>query len=124
MGRLLLAFFLVLAIVAQTADISGDRIREHIKYLASDKLEGRGVGTRGETLATDYIAGEFKEIGAKPAGDGGTYFQKVPMIGAETQPNATLAAVAPKQTVSFQWLNEFVGVSQLQQPSDQFEADA
>src|SRR6516165_9569200 len=68
----------------QVQEISGERIRAHTKFLASDLLEGRGVGTRGGDLATDYIATQFALLGAKPAGDNGTYFQQVPLVGAET----------------------------------------
>ncbi|HYL77716.1 MAG TPA: M28 family peptidase [Bryobacteraceae bacterium] len=112
------------SLLAQTTDITGDRIRAHVKFLSSDLMEGRGVGTRGERLATEYIATQFALIGAKPAGDRGTYFQRVPMVGATTQSGATLAAVGASQTMSFKWLDEFVGVSQLQQPVDQFDAEA
>jgi len=87
-------------------------------------MEGRGVGTRGEKLATDYIATQFALIGAKPAGDNGTYFQRVPMVGVETQPNATLTAAAGGKNASFRWLDDFVGVNEKQQATDQFEADA
>ena len=73
-------------VLAQELHISGQRIRAHIKYLASDELEGRGVGTRGEQLATDYLATQLRAEGAEPAGDGGTYFQTVPMVGATTLP--------------------------------------
>jgi Zn-dependent M28 family amino/carboxypeptidase len=109
---------------AQISDLSGERVRAHVKFLASDLLEGRGVGTRGEKLATEYIATQFALIGAKPAGDQGTYFQRVPMVGATTSPNAALSAVSGSKTVSFRWLDDFVGVSELQQPADQFEAEA
>jgi hypothetical protein len=47
----------------------------HLKYIASDKLEGRRAGTKGAELAADYIAKQFKKFGLKPAGDNGTYFQ-------------------------------------------------
>jgi len=55
------------------------RFQSHINYLASDKLEGRGVGSHGIELASDYIAREFTAIGLEPAGDDGTYFQTFPM---------------------------------------------
>jgi Zn-dependent M28 family amino/carboxypeptidase len=110
--------------LAQSTDISGERIRPHVKFLASDLLEGRGVGTRGERLATEYIATQFALIGVKPAGDRGTFFQRVPMVGAATQSSATLSATNGAKTIPFQWLNEFVGVSQLQQTVDQFDAEA
>jgi len=112
------------ATFAQISDLSGERVRAHVKFLASDLLEGRGVGTRGEKLATEYIATQFALIGAKPAGDQGTYFQRVPMVGATTDPGAALSAVAANKTVSFRWLDDFVGVSELQQPTDQFDAEA
>ena len=50
---------------AGTADISGERIRAHVKFLASDLLEGRGVGARGGDLATEYIATQFALAGAE-----------------------------------------------------------
>ena len=58
------------------ADIDGDRIAAHTEFLASDELQGRGPGTEGETLATEYIAEQFALAGADPAGDDG-YFQQV-----------------------------------------------
>jgi len=68
----------------QIQEISGERIRAHVKFLASDLLEGRGVSARGGQLATEYIATQFALTGAKPAGEDGTYFQKVPLVGVET----------------------------------------
>ena len=51
-----------------------ENLSEDIKYLASDSLKGREIGTEGEKMAADYLAAEFKEIGLKPAGTEG-YFQ-------------------------------------------------
>lgn len=122
-------YFLILALAAaafstEPGDISADRMRAHVKYLASDKLEGRGVGTPGEKLATEYIADQFKIAGAKPAGENGTYFQRVPMVGVATEPSATVSASLNNQTTSFRWLDDFVGVTELQQTNVQFDADA
>ena len=119
MKRFGLVLLVAVLACAQT-DISGERMRAHVKFLASDLLEGRGVGTRGGELATEYIASQFALVGAKPAGENGTYFQRVPMVGATTSSGATLSAVGASQTVSFKWLDDFVGVSELQQPADQF----
>ena len=112
------------ALLAQAPDISAERIRAHDRFLASDLLEGRGVGQRGGDLATEYIATQFELAGAKPAGDNGTYFQKVPLVGIETQPDATLSATAAGKSVDFKWLDDFVGVSQTQQTETEFEAQA
>jgi Zn-dependent M28 family amino/carboxypeptidase len=109
---------------AQVTGISGERMRAHVKYLASDLLEGRGVGSRGGDLASEYIASQFATAGAKPAGDNGTFFQRVPLIGAETAPGAVLMASGAGKQISFRWLDDFVGVSQLQKPDDDFDAEA
>lgn len=50
--------------------------RMHVEYLASESLEGRRAGTRGEQLATAYVATNFELLGLHPAGDDGTYFQE------------------------------------------------
>ena len=115
---------LVTAVAWAQPDISGERMRAHVKFLASDLLEGRGVGTRGGELASAYIASQFAVAGAKPAGENGTYFQRVPMVGVTTSSNATLEAVSGDKTVPFKWLDDFVGVDELQQPEDSFDAEA
>jgi hypothetical protein len=44
---------------------SVERLRAHIEYLASDKLEGRRTGTPGAVLAAEYIAREFSRYGLR-----------------------------------------------------------
>lgn len=43
--------------------------------LASDDMEGREIGTEGERKASEYLEKRFRELGLKPAGDNGSYFQ-------------------------------------------------
>src|SRR5256714_9314762 len=43
-----------------------ERLREHVTYLASDKLEGRRTGTPGAEEAARYVAEEFKRHGLAP----------------------------------------------------------
>jgi Zn-dependent M28 family amino/carboxypeptidase len=106
-------------------EISGDRIRAHVKFLASDLLEGRSVGARGGELATEYIATQLALLGAKPAGENGTYFQKVSLVGSDPQPTTQLTAVTDKGgEISFRWLDEFVGVNLRQTTSEEFDAPA
>jgi hypothetical protein len=52
-------------------------IRNHIAYLADDKLLGRKPGTEGYQLAVDYVVSEFRNMGVQPAGDPGQYTQKL-----------------------------------------------
>ncbi len=44
---------------------SVERLRSHVSYLASDKLEGRRTGTAGAKAAAEYIAVEFARYGLK-----------------------------------------------------------
>lgn len=50
------------------------RLKTHVSVLASDSLEGRGLGTHGKKLAKRYIAGQFSAYGLLPYDDDG-YFQ-------------------------------------------------
>ncbi|MBC8044415.1 MAG: M20/M25/M40 family metallo-hydrolase [Rhizobacter sp.] len=56
--------------------ITPDLLRPHLKFLASDELEGRETAKRGQKIAARYIATQFERLGLKPFGDSGTYFQK------------------------------------------------
>lgn len=82
------------------------------------------MGQRGGELATEYIAGQFALAGLQPAGDNGTYFQGVPLVGVKTAPTAELSAGAGSGSISFRWLTDFVGAPQRQQPDTRFEGEA
>jgi len=110
--------------VVEANDISGERIRAHVKFLASDLLEGRGVGARGGDLATEYIATQFALDGLKPAGDKGTYFQNFALTGAFPQSDTEMSVTANGSTLPFRWLDDFVGVTYQQTPAVDINADA
>lgn len=59
--------------------IRAEALRTRLFALADDSMMGRDPGTRGALQATDYIAAEFRRLGLVPAGDGGGYFQDVPL---------------------------------------------
>ena len=61
---------------APLPQVDKEKIREHVKYLSSDELEGRGTGQRGGDVAADYIGKQFAAYGLKPAGDNG----KTPLL--------------------------------------------
>ena len=119
-----LVCLVLFAATAQGQDLSGTRIRAHVKFLASDLLEGRGVGTRGGELATEYIATQLALVGANPAVDNGTYFQRVPLAGIEPQPGSKLEAASNGRIAAFQWLDDFVGNTLGQKALDEFDAEA
>lgn len=50
-------------------------LKVDVVYLSSDLLEGRETGKKGETMAAQYIAHRFQELGLQPKGTDGSWFQ-------------------------------------------------
>ncbi len=55
--------------------ISANDIRRHVVNLASEAMDGRLTGSKGERMATDYVADAFRSLGLEPAGEDGGFFQ-------------------------------------------------
>jgi Zn-dependent M28 family amino/carboxypeptidase len=105
--------------------IEAGRIRAHTRFLAHDLLEGRGVGERGGQLAEEYLATTLAAFGVRPAGENGTYFQTVPMVGVTTDGKASrLAAEGKGQTVEFEWQEGYVGGTHRQVKDIAIDAEA
>src|SRR5690606_38442354 len=62
------------------APVEPDRILQHIRFLSSDELKGRGNGSEGLERAADYIADAFMAAGLAPAGEAGTFFQPFEIV--------------------------------------------
>jgi len=80
---------------AAAASIDGEKIRAHVRFLSLDLLEGRGPGTRGAELAAEYIATQFALAGLEPAGENGTWFQRVPLVAVHTIEDKTKFSFVP-----------------------------
>lgn len=57
--------------------ISPSTLRDHLKILASDSLEGRETGKKGLELAGDYISKNIRNLGLLPGGVDGSYYQPI-----------------------------------------------
>ena len=102
---------------------AAERIRAHVKFLSSDLLEGRGTGQRGGDIAAEYIATQFALYGLKPAGDDGTYFQNVPMVGVKTLASTSFKLVpASGDSVPLKNLDDFVTNNESQAESADIDA--
>ncbi|HZS27329.1 MAG TPA: M28 family peptidase [Candidatus Angelobacter sp.] len=90
--------------------IDSEKIRATVKYLSDDALQGRGTGQKGGDMAADWIAEQFKSYGLLPAGDAGTYFQKINFFGVTTDPKQTQFAFVPKsgQEMTLKFADDYV----------------
>ena len=57
--------------------ITADTLKDYLYYVASDEMEGRDTPSRGLNLTAKFIALNLKRWGFKPAGDDGSFFQKI-----------------------------------------------
>lgn len=72
------------------------RLADAVRYLASDDLEGRGVGDKGIDLAADYLAEQFKALGLQTELFEGAPFQRFKIsTGARLGEENQLALVGP-----------------------------
>lgn len=82
-----LAFSAVTGCVSSTAPksaavqpaASAKAIEAHMQFLASDELAGRETGSKEHEIASLYIATQLQALGLLPAGENGSYFQRVPL---------------------------------------------
>ncbi len=97
---------------APTADalaLSAGRIEADVRFLADDLLEGREAGTRGFDIAALYVATQYRLIGLEPAGEAGSYFQRVPMVrGVREREGARFSVTRAGRTREFAFETEFL----------------
>jgi hypothetical protein len=69
-----------------TGEITAADLMTRIYVFADDSMQGREAGTPGNDRGNAYIERELRRLGLQPAGEGGTYFQTVPLArrGADT----------------------------------------
>ncbi len=82
----LLAFLATIPSLAQenpamrkyASHVNAEQLKDNLTILASDALEGRYTGSRGQKMAAAFIANYFEENGLEPPVNG-SYFQPVPL---------------------------------------------
>ncbi|MFZ2490787.1 MAG: peptidase M20, partial [Thermoanaerobaculia bacterium] len=73
-----------------SAPIDAERLSTIIRTLASDEFEGRAPGTAGEAKTIAWIADQYRQAGLEPAGENGTYLQRVPLIRTQLRAGGTV----------------------------------
>ncbi len=91
------------------AQINEARLRAHLQFLASDLLEGRGPGTRGDELGQAYIVAQLRQLGFQAAGtspDG--WRQPVPLRGVTTTSPATVTFKHRDQQLTLKNVDDYI----------------
>ncbi len=87
--------------------VTVDEIAAHIRYLSSDQMEGRAVGTPGIEMAARYHEDYFRTMGLEPA-FGTSYRQTFPLKGSKPDPQASLEISGPAVALAPALWDEFV----------------
>lgn len=97
--------------------ITAEKLKNHIAILSHDSLEGRGPASNGDRKATEYIVSQFKRFGLQPAGENGTFLQKVPMVGVTVDPKSVLTIANGKKKISLAYSTDFVAATGIYDPT-------
>jgi Zn-dependent M28 family amino/carboxypeptidase len=102
-------------------EITPELLRAHVRFLASDLLEGRGPATRGDQLAEAYCQAQMEAMGLKPGAPGGGWFQKVPLVSLTPTFAGPAVFRSERGMASGKPGENFVAVSGVQKPQAKIE---
>jgi hypothetical protein len=70
--------------------ITAAQLKDYLYFVASDEMEGRNTPSRGLDTTAKFIAMNLSRWGFKPAGDDGTFFQKIALKRTATDAAKTI----------------------------------
>jgi Zn-dependent M28 family amino/carboxypeptidase len=114
--RLLLALVITTLIPASgvsaqtggSAGITPQEIDAHLRFLASDLLEGRAPATRGGRLTEEYLATELQTFGVRPGVGDTSYFQRVPIDVVKADPSSIKVTASGKANANLRYTDDVV----------------
>ena len=92
----IIVLFLLSSVSVSAQKISEKQMKKDVQYLASDELEGRDTGSKGEALAAEYVKERFEKLGLEPKGSDG-YYQEFTFT-PQKNPHATSEEELPEQS--------------------------
>jgi Zn-dependent M28 family amino/carboxypeptidase len=100
-----------------TAVITEELLKNGIAYLASDRLEGRAPGSRGDRLARKYLARWLGDLGFEAAAPGGSWEQPFDIVGmiSDLPPEWGFRSAAGGE-ISFRLGEQYMAAAGRQQP--------
>ncbi|HEV8608486.1 MAG TPA: M28 family peptidase [Thermoanaerobaculia bacterium] len=101
--------------------ITENAIRGHVRFLASDLLEGRAPASRGDRLAQQYVQAQMEAIGLQPGAPDGGWLQKVSLVGITGRIPEKLSVAKGGQAVDLKRMDDFVAFSGTQKPESRID---
>jgi Zn-dependent M28 family amino/carboxypeptidase len=96
--------------------ITPELLRGHIRFLASDLLEGRGPATRGDALTQAYIQAQMEALGLKPGAPDGGWLQKFDIVGINSHTPDKVSFRRGSDKLELRNMEDFIGYSGVQAP--------
>lgn len=96
------------------ADITTSVLKEYLTFISADDMEGRDTPSRGLDITARFLAVQLARAGAEPAGDNGTYFQRIGLTTRTVDPDKTTAALTSKTSKrprSFTYGHDFLAAA-------------
>jgi Zn-dependent M28 family amino/carboxypeptidase len=106
---------------AAAAAITTGGLLAPVRFLASDLLEGRAPGSRGDELARAYLAAELEGLGFRPGAADGSYQQRFRMLGIQTDAPATWSFRADGRAVDLARWDDYIAETGLQSETSAVE---
>lgn len=94
--------------VQAAESIDESTLRGHIRFLADDRLEGRGPGSRGDQLTQLYLQTQFQTLGLRPGGSAESWTQSVPLVGVTTKVPDTVSFRCRDETLTLDSGQDFI----------------
>lgn len=103
-------------VVAAAAHIDRATLAAATRFLASDLLEGRGPGSRGDELARAWLATELESAGLVAGGPDGSWQQRFEMVGLRTRAPERWSFAGAQGGAELVWWQDWIGASGVQAP--------
>jgi Zn-dependent M28 family amino/carboxypeptidase len=111
MRRVLLLCLFAPAAFGADKLITAEALKGHVRFLASDLLEGRGPASKGDQLAEQYIATQFEVAGLKPGGTNGTWYQPFDIVGVNGHPTELRVAARGGASLLLKFWDDMIAVA-------------
>lgn len=93
------------------ASAAAARIAADVRVLSDPRMQGRLTGSAGYDRAAQFVAERFRALGLQPAGDAGTYFQRVPLLAStRIAEGARLVVVRRDRDIALRVRDQFLPV--------------